>query len=265
MSLNSFIDIIKSTPPILSWRKQRYERSFATSTNSFRGIFDTFEDAIASAPNTKAKGFDVAEFEGYFDNRRNTLFLYDYPILFWLNRIISDSARVFDVGGNTGVHYIGYRAYLQAWEKIFWEVCEVPVVASAGKKFAKQQGYENRLSFTTNMHDADGADVLLSLGTLQYIEEPGLGDLLASLESAPKHLLLGKLPLYDGEPYVTLQNGGVHFVAQKVFNREIFLTELRNLGYRIVDEWQDNSRSCNVPFHPEKSVSVFTGLYLTRL
>lgn len=265
MPSNSLVGTLISTPPILSWRKLRYERTFARRTNSFRGIFDTFEEAIASAPNTKAKGFDVPEFEGYFDDRRRSLFLYDYPILFWLNRIIRKNEKIFDIGGNTGVHFVGYQSYLQAWEHLYWEVCEVPVVVAAGKKFAEQQGYENRLSFTSNMADANEADVLLSLGTLQYIDRPGLGELISSLKTPPNHLLLGKLPLYDGESYVTLQNGGVHFVAQRVFNRDQFLQGLQDLGYRVIDEWQDNSRSCFVPFHPEKSVPVFTGLYLARV
>ena len=260
----SLIDLLKSKPPILNWRKQRYERSFAISTNTFRGIFETFDEAIASAPNTKAKGFDVPEFEGYYDDRRNALFLYDYPILFWLNRLLHKNFKIFDIGGNTGVHYVGYKSYLDAWQSIYWEICEVPVVVAAGRKFAKKEGYEDRLSFTSNLHDASGADVLLSLGTLQYIEEPSLADLLSSLTSPPKHILLGKFPLYDGKSYVTLQNGGVNFVAQKVFNRNNFLNEMRGLGYKVVDEWQDNSRSCNVPFHPENSVPVFTGLYLIR-
>lgn len=264
MAISSSINSIKQWPPVLALRKRRYERKFASRTNSFRGIFDSFEAALASAPNTKVKGFDVPEFEGYFDSRRNQLFLYDYPIIFWLDRILNGNFRVFDIGGNTGVHFVGYRPYLRAWAEIRWEVCEVPVVVEAGKRFAQQQGYTDRLSFTDNINDADQSDVLLSLGTIQYIESPTLPNLLASLVNAPDHLLLGKLPLYDGEPFVTLQNGGVHFVAQKVFNRTNFLGALKDLGYHVVDEWQDHSRSCNVPFHPERSIPVFTGLYLSR-
>lgn len=264
MVVKTLISTTKMLPPVLAWRKARYERQFSNATNSFRGIFTSFEQALASAPNTKARGFDVAEFEGYFDNRRDMLFLYDYPILFWLNRVITGCARVFDIGGNTGVHYVGYRRYIPAWEQVSWEVCEVPVVVEAGKRFAEREGYSERLSFTDNLHDAESADVLLSLGTLQYIEKPSLPHLLSSLEVAPKHLLIGKLPLYDGAPYVTLQNGGVHFVAQQVFNRAEFLGALNELGYHIVDEWRDYSRSCHVPFYPERSVSEFTGLYLSR-
>jgi len=264
MPLTSLIDTIKQMPPMLAWRKQRYEREFANHTNSFRGVFDSFEDALASAPETKTKGYNVDEFVGYFDDRRHKLFLYDYPILFWLDRILNDESRVFDIGGNAGVHYVAYRPYLRAWSKVHWEICEVPVVVRAGREFAEREGYADRLTFTEDMKSANGAHVLLSLGTLQYIDAPGLPDLLESLTSPPAHLLLGKLPLHAGRSYVTLQNGGVHFVAQRVFNREDFLGALKELGYRVIDEWQDNSRSCHVPFHPECRVPVFTGLYLSR-
>lgn len=264
MSIRSSINSIKQWPPMLAWRKRRYERRFANQPDICRGLFDSFEAALASAPDTKVKGFDVPEFEGFYDHRRNKLFLYDYPILFWLDRILEDNFRIFDIGGNTGVHFVGYRSHLRAWEHIFWDICEVPVVVEAGKKFAKREGYADRLSFTDNIYAADGADVLLSLGTIQYIEQPTLSDLLSSLENAPNHLLLGKLPLYDGETYVTLQNGGPHFIAQRIFNRSDFLKELGALGYQVIDEWRDSSRSCIVPFHPDHSVPVYTGLYLSR-
>ncbi len=263
MSAESLVDVIKRLPPVISWRKRRYERKFVNATNCFRGVFDSFESALASAPDAKVKGFNTVEFEGCFDDRRDKLFLYDYPILFWLDRILNQKSRVFDIGGNTGVHYIGYRSYLRTWEHLLWEVCEVPVIVEAGRKFAKREGYDH-LSFTDNMQDANGAQVLLTAGTIQYIDEPGLSDLLGSLENPPPHLLIGKLPLYDGESYVTLQNGGVNFIAQRVFNRADFLGALKKLDYRVIDEWHDFSRSCYVPFHPECDVPVFTGLYLSR-
>ena len=256
---------VKHFPPILAWRKRRYERKFMNDEISgFRGVFDSFETALASAPDNKVKGFNVEEFEGYFHSRRTKLFLYDYPFLFWLDRILKQKSRVFDVGGNTGVHFVAYHSYLQVWEELYWEVCEVPVVVDEGRKFAEREGCADRLSFTSDLYDANGAEVLISAGTLQYIDEPSLSELLGSLEVAPKHLLLNKLPLYDGEPYITLQNGDVHFIAQRVFNRTDFLRELAELGYQVVDEWRDNSRSCFVPFYPERNVPSFTGLYLSR-
>ena len=95
------LERIKQLPPVLALRKRRYERAFAsTAVNQFRGVYHSFEQALASAPETKVTGFDVQEFEGYFDKRRNQLFLYDYPFLYWLSRILGSDSSVFDVGGN---------------------------------------------------------------------------------------------------------------------------------------------------------------------
>jgi putative methyltransferase (TIGR04325 family) len=258
------LERIKQLPPVLALRKRRYERAFSsTAVNSFRGVYQSFEQALATAPETKAKGFDVQEFEGYFDNRRDELFLYDYPFLYWLCRILRPDSYVFDIGGNTGVHFMSYRKRLPHWEQLRWEVCEVPVIVDEGKRFAEREGYSDRLTFTSEFNDADGKDVVLSAGTLQYIDM-SLADMLSALDNPPQHILVNKLPLYDGEPYVTLQNGGVHFIAQRVFNRAKFLGELTELGYQLSDHWVDNSRSCRVPFHPERDVPNFTGLYLSK-
>jgi putative methyltransferase (TIGR04325 family) len=262
--LDNVIECIKELPPVLALRKRRYKRSFATNAvNRFRGVYQSFEQALAAAPETKAKGFDVQEFNGYFDNRRGKIFLYDYPFLYWLYRILRHDSFVFDIGGNTGVHFISYRHRLPYWEKLRWEVCEVPVIVEAGKRFAENENLSDRLTFTSEFKDAEGKDILLTAGTIQYIDK-SLTDILSALDNPPQHILINKLPLYDGKPYVTLQNGGVNFIAQKVFNRDQFLGEFRELGYQLVDEWIDNSRSCRVPFHPELDVPTFRGIYMSK-
>lgn len=255
---------IKQLPPVVAMRKRRYERAFATTAvYKFRGVYQSFEEALTTAPETKPKGFDTKEFVGHFDNRRQQLFLYDYPFLYWLNNILRPDSSVFDVGGNAGVHFVAYRKRLRDWEQLHWQVCEVPVIVEAGRRFAEQEGFSDRLTFTSDFDNADGKGVLISAGTLQYIDAK-LAELLGGLANPPQHILINKLPLYDGAEYVTLQNGGVHFIAQRVFNRANFLGELEALGYQLVDEWVDSSRSCHVPFYPECDIANFCGLYLSK-
>jgi putative methyltransferase (TIGR04325 family) len=255
---------IKRLPPVLALRKRRYERSFSTTAiYGFRGIYQTFELALASAPKTKPKGYDVQEFEGHFDNRRGKLFLYDYPFLYWLCRILRRDSCVFDIGGNTGVHFTSYRGFLPHWEQLRWEVCEVPVIVKEGERFAEREGYSDRLTFTSELNAADGKNIMLSSGTLQYIDK-SLADILSVLDNPPQHILINKLPLYDGEDYVTLQNCAVTYAAQRVFNRTKFLGQVRELGYQLVDYWNDDSRSCRVPFYPERDLPYFSGIYLSK-
>lgn len=89
--------------------------------------------------------------------------------------------------------------------------------------------------------------------------------LLACLEQPPNHLLINRLPLYDGKQFVSLQNGGKVFYPQFIFNRKQFIDSLTDIGYKLVDIWEDRVDSCIIPFYPEYSVPVYYGLYFTLL
>lgn len=84
------------------------------------------------------------------------------------------------------------------------------------------------------------------------------------LAEKPQHLLINRLPLYDGEQFVTLQNGGQVFYPQYVFNQSDFINSLIDLGYELVDRWEDHELTCIIPFHPDQSVHFYHGLYFRR-
>jgi putative methyltransferase (TIGR04325 family) len=77
----------------------------------------------------------------------------------------------------------------------------------------------------------------------------------------PKHLLVNRLPLYEGEKFVTLQNGGKVFYPSYVFNQSNFIDSFKEIGYELIDIWEDWNDSCIIPFHPEKSLLFYRGLY----
>ena len=60
---------------------------------------------------------------------------------------------------------------------------------------------------------------------------------------------------------MTLQNGGKIFYPQYVFNRTEFIDNLESIGYDLIDIWAGISDSCLIPFHPDKSVPYYQGLY----
>ena len=70
--------------------------------------------------------------------------------------------------------------------------------------------------------------------------------------------------MYDGLRFVTLQNGGLVYYPQYVFNHEEFIRAIAGEGYELVDFWDDNVDSCIIPFHPEKSIKAYKGLYFCR-
>lgn len=265
-SLKSVRHVIRRIPALRAWQERSYENLFASDEayGYFRGVFDTFEEAVRSAPPSKAVGFDLPQYARMFDERHTRVFPYDYPVLFWLKSILTPDVRIFDLGGHVGVQFYGYQKYLTFPEGLQWRVCDVPAVVEEGRALADRRGESGRLSSTTNLADADGFDVLIAAGSLQFVESPSLAQLLERLPRPPPHLLLNKLPLRDGPGFVTLQNAGTGFVPQHVFERRSFIDALTRLGYEVVDQWEDRVHSCHVPFHPDRAVPYYSGLYLRR-
>jgi putative methyltransferase (TIGR04325 family) len=254
------MDLVSRIPPVQALRERKYEHVFRSHQGLVRGVFADFEHARRSAPVGKPVGMESPEYVEHHTDRADYIQAYDYPFLFWLDRILPTVRSVFDFGGNVGVHYFAYAPYLTYPADLKWVVCELPNLIRAGERMALER-QAHQLTFTTWFGDAEGTDVLIAAGALQYIERP-LGEQLVALRSRPRHLLLNKLPLYDGEPFVTLQNGGPVFAPQHVFNRAQFLRALKYLGYELVDAWEVPEFSCAVPFQPGRFVSRYSGLYL---
>ncbi|HXK17565.1 MAG TPA: methyltransferase, TIGR04325 family, partial [Polyangiaceae bacterium] len=192
------------------------DRRFERWPGAYRGVYPSFEAARAAAPKAKL-GFDHVELTHLYDDRLEKAFSSDYPVLFWLTKLLGEKRAVFDWGGHVGVSYYAYQKYLHLPHDLRWKVCEVPEIAKAGAQRAAEKG-ETRLSFTTEPRDASGFDILLAAGSLQFMEKP-LAAELEQLPERPAHLLINKLPLYDGEDFVTLQNTIHSFNPCKVQNR----------------------------------------------
>lgn len=261
-SIRSLKQAMKRVPLVRAALEQRSKRRFAgDSFGSHWGVFRTFEEARRSAPPTRPVGFHVPAYANVHLDRVHGVLPYDYPVLLWLAPVLAKQVAVFDFGGNVGVHYYGYARYIPYRDDLTWTVCELPVLIAKGKAIASGREAPH-LSFTEKFERADGADVLLAAGVLQYVEGPSLPELLAPLVRKPKHVFLNKLPLHDGEAFVTLQNGGPTSLPQHVFNRVAFLADFERLGYTVVDQWEVPGFSCMIPSDPARSVSSYSGCYL---
>lgn len=168
--------------------------------------------------------------------------------------------RIFDYGGHCGTHFYAYAQYVEYSPQLQWQVCDLPEIIRAGKKIALEQG-KHQLTFTDQFQSADGADVLLAAGSLQYVDSPSFLASLSGLKSLPKNILINKVPLHDQPTFVTLQNGGVAFHPMYVFNRKEFIESICAVGYRLVDQWPVPSHSGRIPFYPKASFPSHSGLY----
>jgi putative methyltransferase (TIGR04325 family) len=251
---------VRANPVVRAALAWRYERGFARPHGgAFRGVFASAAEAARSAPATRPVGYDHRAAADMYRERLDRVYPSDYPAMFWLGRLLQPGTRVFDFGGHVGIHYFAYERYLDYPADLRWTVCDVPAVVAAGTAVARERGRPN-LTFTTRFADAEGADVLIASGSLQYVDT-SLAELLAPLRRRPRHLIIHRTPLYGGPAFVTLQNIQTSYQPYFVFNRAAFIAAVCGCGYDLVDEWSNLEHFCHIPFHEERSVPAYTGLY----
>ncbi len=122
--------------------------------------------------------------------------------------------------------------------------------------------HTDQLAFTTDRQPEIDPDLYATFGALQYIEEP-FAEILSRLRVLPPYVLINRVPLTEGEPFITLQNNGTWFSPYKVDNRRKFTESLCALGYDVVDEW-DMERPNAFFMEQEGPTPTYCGLYLRR-
>lgn len=261
LSYQSLKNTIKAVPFVRSLQEYKTKKHFAGDCyGCFWGVFENFEQAIQAAPKTKKMGYNHPELAQEYKTKLNlSISPSDYPMIFWLKEILQDNWTVFDFGGNVGDHFYKYEKYITYPTGLKWNICDLPEINKAGESLAKEKN-RNELFFSDVFEIANDAEVFLASGSIQYVEH--LDQSLSRLSKKPRHILINKLPLSDGSRFVTLQNGGQVFYPQYVFNKKEFIDSISNIGYQLIDLWQDRVHSCKVLSHPEKSVRYYSGLYL---
>jgi putative methyltransferase (TIGR04325 family) len=180
----------------------------------------------------------------------------DYPVLYHLDHILRPGTAVLDFGGNIGIHFLRYEKYLDL-RQVDWIVCEVPEIAKIGRE--RCDGKPN-LSFITDIAELEERriDIFHSSGALQYLNQSILAALLDKLR--PAYALIDQMPLCSGPTFVTLQNGGLVYYPQYVFDKEEYIEGILDLNYQLADAWSVLHYSCIIPFHADRSVYAYTGL-----
>jgi putative methyltransferase (TIGR04325 family) len=227
----------------------------------FRGIFPNFSSAAEALPATRAVGYDNAASAYRVIDEWLTISEYDYPIMFWLSKLLPECRLLFDWGGNVGLKYFAYQKYLSYPEQMRWRVCDVPAVVAAGEQVAERER-AGALDFTTVLDTMAESDILLAAGSLHFIEDPFAE--LQKLPALPKHLLLCKVPAHDQPSAVTLHNMGTSICLYHLFNRREFVAKVAALGYELIDSWVSSDCSCHIPFHPKYSVRAYSGFYFRK-
>lgn len=262
--LRSVVEPLKRLALLRAWRDRQRLAYFLSDAGhaSYYGVFASFSEARRALPRSAEHNQSALATE-YIEVRSHRVYCYDYPMIHWLGAALGGGAtRIFDIGGSVGVHYRAYRRYLAYPPWLSWQVCEVPAIAQIGRELAQRDG-ETPLTFTDALNPGEvQADVWISAGAIHYIEKARPDALLAACQHRPAHLLLNKLPLYEGDDFVSAQNMGANsFAPLHIYNRQRLVTDIESVGYRLVDSWEVPERHFYLPDHPEKSFGKYSGLY----
>jgi putative methyltransferase (TIGR04325 family) len=244
--------------------------------NFFFGRYDDFDSAMRAGLKYKDTGWNNPQLAHNVVDRRPVT-LGDgrvspadhfqpchYAATFWLAKIIADSSRIVDLGGAGGASYEIFQAYCSLPSGAVWQVVDKPEMVDLGRK--RHAALDSpALVFEERIDPAEPCDVLLVSGCIQYLEDP-LGEadpangLVEAFHTAPKHVLINKIPTRDGNDIWTLQNLGPTAVPYRVFSRETLFRYFQSRGYRLKDSWVVAEIGVEIPFHPQYSQSTISGL-----
>lgn len=259
---------MRKLPGVRGWQEARYAREFARHAslekNLYRGVFDTYAEALASVPAARPTGYDNTPSADLYRERTRRIYINDYPVMFWLRQLFDEGhTTVFDIGGHIGVAYYAYQRFLSFPKAVRWTVYDVPAVNAAGKTWATEHDTLGRLHFADRYDGAADADVFFAAGSLQYLEE-SLLEVLHNLARTPDHLLLNSVPIHPSASYFTVQNMGTACCPYRITAERAFLDGLKAMGYVLRDRWENPHRACQIPFHPERSLDRYFGFYFSR-
>ena len=227
---------------------------------SFFEAYRSYEEALAAVPARSLIGYDHQDIADISFEVMCRVQPWDYPVLFWLERLLPQVSRVVDAGGHMGTKFRAFGKFLPLDDTIEWVVYDLPSIVRAGRVLAERDGLKT-LRFSETPEGCPPSELLLASGLLQYLDIP-FSQFVARLQQKPKHLVLNKVALREGPTIVTLENIGAAKVPYQVRNREGFMIELAALGYEVVDEWTNTALSHRIVTRPDLGESSNTGFYL---
>lgn len=226
----------------------------------FRGAYPSRAQALAAVPPKIKTGYNHAEIVEISFEYMCQVLPWDYPILFWLQRLLPEAKQILDAGGHMGTKYRAFSRYLDLKNSVNWTVYDVPAIVRAGRQRALKDGL-TELRFVDDLSEVVPPDLVLASGLLQYLDIR-LTEFLRRLPALPRHLLINKVALRDGRSLVTLEDFGKARVPYQIRNRSEFLAECHDLGYQILDEWHIPELAHVIGTHPELGKSTSRGFYM---
>lgn len=256
------IERIKSLPGLRQYRRARYRRHFERqgTYNLFYGVYPSFIEAQADAPDNRTLGYDTPAAAAMYEDHLDRTWPEHYPVLFWLSRGWGRYRRVLDFGGHRGSLFYSSRRLLGPGPA--WFVYDVPAVVEEGRRRASSTSTEG-LAFESDLSRVPPVDVLIAAGSLQYVEDSA-AEWLARVGGEPQTIIVSTTPFHPSREFVTLNNMGTAYCPYKVRRYAPFLDQLRDAGYEVIEEWHHPGKQCHVPFHVGPWEVTYRGAILER-
>lgn len=235
------------------------------SNTRWFGIFPSFSAALNAIPASYKAGWDQDEAQEHYEDFPLTIVRpADYAVLMHLKLLAKPGARLVDLGGNIGMAYYTTLKYYQLPPQFQWTVCDVPKVVAAGRTVAQREGQSpDSLRFVTDLSDAGPCDIFLSSGTLQCLDTT-LPELLKKLPNLPQSLVINRIPVWDQERLVTLNDLRFAISPYTIHKRSEFISSVEAMGYKLRDDWQCPESTFSIRFRPKIRINAFQGFYFER-
>lgn len=174
---------------------------------------------------------------------------YSYPLLACLFKIAleqNNKLSVLDFGGALGSHYYQNKEFLKPIHIERWTVVEQPAYVNLGN----EQIADDTLNFVYRIEDVKNANVLLSSGTLQYMEDP-YSTAKEFIEAGTEYILLDRIQLNaENRDRLTLQ-----IVPPEIYDAKYpswFLNEDKLLSifkekYNLILDFDSTIDQANIP------------------
>lgn len=229
------------------------------------GMFPDYRTALEAIPPDADIGYNQKRTQEIFrtypvDRVRPA----DYPIMLHLRDLLHPGSRVLDMGGNIGMACYTAQEYFPLPSPLEWKICDVPMVLETAREVAaREKKLMDVFQYVATIEEAGRCDIFFSSGALQFLEQP-LTQLLQRLPELPPVVLINRIPVWDRGAFATIHDNGFCVCPYHVFNRRQFVSEMKELGYSIVDDWDCPESSLSIRFRPRTRLNAYHGYYFSR-
>ena len=228
----------------------------------FTGAYKSYAEAVSNTRKSSLIGYDNDEIVSVSQEAMTQIASWDYPVLFWLDRLLKPQAHILDAGGHVGTKFLAFRRLLDLRD-ISWTVYDLPALVRAGKKMLAEDASIKGLGFSDDLAAVAHVDILLASGLMQYLDK-SFAQLISELPNPPDKIILNKVATRDGETIVTLEQIGNAQVAYQIRNRQMLQQSFQDAGYEIVDDWVIPDLAHRITTHQQFGPSASRGYVLSR-